>query len=976
MALAPPQPNSSERRKDSLITKVSSLFKEGEQGKVSSTSSSTLEETSTDLDNVRISDASEKLKHQSPGEVLKTISNEYIEKVFPLLQKIQKSDLKLLLSEYDSELDMYMYALFPERKSNLGSEGMVLISALICSCLRSVRQPQVRRHALLMLLDSSLYIDDEDRLQHVLPHVVAMLSDTSAIVRCAALETLSNILPLIINFPPSDVKIFPEYILPMLSMLPHDQEESVRICYAGNIFKIALSAYRFLICPQMLNEFQSSEKVSLLSNKRKDAVHAQIFQLRRSIAEVLQELVMGPKQTPNIRRALLQDIGQLCYFFGQRQSNDFLLPILPAFLNDRDEQLRPVFYDHIVFVCFFVGQRSVEEYLLPYIEQGLSDGMEAVIVNTLQCLTMLCKNEFLRKSILLDVIEKSFPLLCYPSRWVKRSIVGFIAACCESLGPVDSHVYLSPVLRPFLHREPNSLSSEESLLSCLKPPVSKSVYYQVLESARSSDMLERQRKIWYNASPSLKQQEGTDSFNEVAKDQNTRKKESIIQDKKHLNVVKTRGSFSVHNFSSPVDGRDSISSEKMQFSGFISPQVSTGNSLVSDGQSEGIPVYSVTTETLLMRNSSAIASQSSTMVGPSNRQFSMSSSGPSKLVSGPKRVKLPPENEDKDADQSGYITSKFRDITVSDTPNYSSSVAEEESSPQTDSSGLPAFSRGSSILDEDWKPRGVLVAHLQEHHCAVNDISVSVDHSFFVTVSDDSTVKIWDTRRLEKDISFRSRLTYPLEGNGNRGLCTSMVNGGAQVAVGTCTGAIHIFSIDHVPKGPGSIVERYSGIAYIKKEDDSGGAVISLLNPSVYDGSRSQTLLYSTHSGGVHLWDTRTNSETWRFKCPQNEGYVSSLAIGMCGNWFVSGSSRGVVTLWDMRFLLPVNSWKYFTECPVEDMCLCITPANSSVSSSSRPLIYVAAGCNEVSLWSVENGSCHQVWFKMLNLPNVFANNL
>ena len=28
---------------------------------------------------------------------------------------------------------------------------------------------------------------------------------------------------------------------------------------------------------------------------------------------------------------------------------------------------------------------------------------------------------------------------------------------------------------------------------------------------------------------------------------------------------------------------------------------------------------------------------------------------------------------------------------------------------------------------------------------------------------------------------------------------------------------------------------------------------------------------------------------------------------------------------------------------------------------SVRPLVYVAAGCNEVSLWNVENVSCHRV---------------
>ncbi|CAA6654858.1 unnamed protein product [Spirodela intermedia] len=876
-------------------------------------------------------------------------------------------------------------------RSNLSCEGMVLIASLLCSCIRSVKQPHMRRGAVFMLLHSSLYIDDEDRLQHVLPYVIAMLSDTSAIVRCAALETLSNILPLIRDFPPSDAKIFPEYILPMLSMLPHDQEESVRICYASNIFKIALAAYRFLICSQGLSDFQSLDKLNLpprsvphsetTANKHRDAIDAQILQLRRSIAEVVQELVMGPKQTPTIRRALLLDVGQLCYFFGQRQSNDFLLPILPAFLNDRDEQLRAIFYGHIVFVCFFVGQRSVEEYLLPYIEQGLSDGMEAVIVNALQCLTMLCKSGFLRKRILLDMIEKAFPLLCYPIQWVRRSTVSFIAASSESLGLVDSHVYLSPVLRPFLHREPTSLSSEASLLSCLKPPVSKSVFYKVLESARSSDMLERQRKIWYNTPASSKQWEDIENTNKVARDQNTRKKESNVQDKKHSNTVtqkliipdsedttKSRVTGgSLHNFPSMVDGRDPLSSEKMQFSGFISPHVSAGNSLVSDGQSEGIPVYSLTTvrhptgaevtsseTTMLQWNSSGTASISSPLADPSNRQFGLSTSGPPKLVSGSflninngsQRIKFPKEPEEKENDQSGYITSRFRDITVADTLKGSSSMTGEDAAPQGDATGLPSFARATSIPEAEWRVRGVLVAHLQEHRSAVNDIAVSIDHSFFVTASDDSTVKIWDTRKLEKDISFRSRLTYPLDGNGNRALCTAMLHGGSQVAVGACCGTIHIFSVDYVSKGLGSVVERYSGIADIKKKDDGEGAVISLLNCSVYDGSRSQMLLYSTQYGGVHLWDTRTNFRTWTFKCAPDEGYVSTLTM-----------AHLVIGL----FLLPVNSWQYSAECPIEDMCLFIPPINSAMPASGKPLVYVAAGCNEVSLWNAENGSCHQV---------------
>ena len=76
-------------------------------------------------------------------------------------------------------------------------EGMILIASLLCSCLRNVKLPQARRGAIQLLKEASLYIDDDARLQHVIPYVVALLSDTAAIVRCAALQTLCNVLSMV-----------------------------------------------------------------------------------------------------------------------------------------------------------------------------------------------------------------------------------------------------------------------------------------------------------------------------------------------------------------------------------------------------------------------------------------------------------------------------------------------------------------------------------------------------------------------------------------------------------------------------------------------------------------------------------------------------------------------------------------------------------------------------------------------------------
>ncbi|KAL7093690.1 hypothetical protein ACP275_11G054800 [Erythranthe tilingii] len=944
---------------------------------------------------------------QSPGELIQSISNIFHRSHHPFLKKITMTDLSSLISDYNNQSDTFGMPFLPLPQDILSCEGMVLIASLLCSCIRNVKVPYIRRAAVLMLKSCSLYIDDEDRLQRILPYVIAVLSDPAAIVRCAALETLCDILPLVRDFPPSDAKIFPEYILPMLSMLPDDSEESVRICYASNISKLALTAYGFLIHSislteaGVLNETNLSRKSSTQATytsaePKKPNNDAQLAQLRKSIAEVIQELVMGPKQTPNIRRALLQDIGNLCWFFGQKQSNDFLLPILPAFLNDRDEQLRAVFYGQIIFVCFFVGQRSVEEYLLPYIEQALHDITESVIVKSLDCLAILCRSGFLRKRVLLDMIERAFPLLCYPSNWVRRSAVAFIAASSENLGAVDSYVFLVPVIRPLLRRQPASLASEKALLACLKPPVSKELYHQVLENAQSSDMVGRQRKIWYNISSESNKSEAGDLLQKTARELDPIKCWSDRQNDIRHSFSYTTGEQTVstnfdgneskfkairnltQNTLSEEEARDRIASEKSQLSGFMSPQMSCMNSFI-DKSSESIPLYHFkvdnkrisgtgpsASDSSLPYNSLGLSTSSLPWMDPANKSFSLASSIPSpKLVSGSLFVGNGPallrrvvhEVEDRETDETAYISSKFHELGVPDRMK-GSSLAMGDHSSSAEATELSSLAWSSTIPDSGWRPRGVLVAHLQEHRSAVNDISISMDQQFFVSASEDSTVKIWDCKKLEKDISFRSRLTYSL--GGSRAMCVTVLQGSTQIVAGASDGTIHMFSVDHISRGLGNVVENYSGIADVKKTSVGEGAILSLLNYSA-DGSTSKMVLYSTQNCGIHLWDTRTSSIGWNTKVSPEEGYISSVVADPCGNWFVSGSSRGVLTLWDLRFCIPVNSWKYSLACPIENMCLFVPPSGTPLSVATRPLVYVAAGCNEVSLWNAENGSCHQV---------------
>ncbi|CAN6239168.1 unnamed protein product [Urochloa humidicola] len=841
------------------------------------------------------------------------------------VQKISKNNLCSLVAGYDGQSDTYSFDIFQQIDSNTSCEGMVLIASLLCSCIRSVKKPELRRASLILLKFSSTYIDDDSRLQLVVPYVIAMLSDPAAIVRCAALETLCDVLCLVQDFPISDAVIFPEYILPMLSLLPDDPEESVRVCYASNIHKLALTAYRFLLRSHSIADIEPLDQSVVAYRpqsadspvQKQDIFYAQLAELRKNIYEIVQDLAMGQKQTPNVRRALLQDIGYLCYFFGHKQSNDFLLPILPAFLNDHDEQLRAVFFAQIVFVCYFIGSRSVEEYLLPYLEQALSDGMEAVLVNALDCLTMMCKSGYLRKRVIVSLLGKVLPLLWYPINWVKQFAVRFVAACSDSLGAVDCYVYLSPHLRQFLHREPPSLSSEIALLSCLKPPLPKSIFYQVLEDAHDMGAIlpkgggEKELTVHGGRYPGIAQSGSSINLEDVAR-------------------------LKGPNISSnvPLDVKDSVSSDKSLYSGFAL-HASAGNSSFYDSLYKGIPSYSVCTDKRGLGETHMV---------PDSSVYKAS-------------IRLPWLEPSRPGvhTRDDYFSSKRRDLSINDSIKSSSSL-QGDSIPNSDTGGLPSFSRSTVSLETGWKPRGILVAHLQEHRLSVNDIAISNDNTFFVTASDDASIKIWDTRKLEKDIAFRSRLTYSM--GTSRALCTTMVRGTSQVVVGASDGTLHLFSVD-CARGVGSVVERYSGIVDVKRNDIKEGAVLGVVNCS--SDSSSPTVLFSTEHCGIHKWDTRTNSESWSFKSSPEEGYISALVVGQCGNWFISGSSRGVLTLWDNRFLLPVNSWHYSSVSPIEKLCLLIPPP-SSISSAGRPLVFVAAGCNEVSLWNAENGSCHQVF--------------
>jgi phosphoinositide-3-kinase regulatory subunit 4 len=263
-----------------------------------------------------------------------------------------------------------------------------------------------------------------------------------------------------------------------------------------------------------------------------------------------------------------------------------------------------------------------------------------------------------------------------------------------------------------------------------------------------------------------------------------------------------------------------------------------------------------------------------------------------------------------------------------------------------------------------WRPRGVLVAHLSEHKGQITRLASLPGIPLFVSASEDGTVKLWDARRLERDISFRPRESY--EGHSGEGVqavvaledCATIVSGGAE-------GSVHAWRVERRSQGEGWSAGKATEVLH---KSQNAGPVKDLCSwgPDMVVVSRAGT--------GVVALDLRSPAGqiAWRLPCPPSAGPVNRLCCSSSSSassssstsplsWIVTGTSRGALSLWDVRYLLPVSTWKHPKGESVDAMALRRATMPPS-SAGGAPVIYVAAGNNEICAWDAATGSVKEVF--------------
>ncbi|KAI8594057.1 hypothetical protein BDZ88DRAFT_402446 [Geranomyces variabilis] len=250
-----------------------------------------------------------------------------------------------------------------------------------------------------------------------------------------------------------------------------------------------------------------------------------------------------------------------------------------------------------------------------------------------------------------------------------------------------------------------------------------------------------------------------------------------------------------------------------------------------------------------------------------------------------------------------------------------------------------------------WRPEGILAAHLVEHSAAVNCIKIAADNLFFATCSDDKTVKIWDTMRLERNVTNRARLTY--SGHDGKVKALTFCENTHSIASAADDGSIHVCRVECVKTGTTTRYTGYRPVRTIKLENDYA------LLLDHYETETQSNLIYATAKGLICGLDLRTMTESWSLQSPPYFGQVTSMLLDQQRTYLISGTHRGVFTIWDLRFGLRVKSFAHPSRRRIHLMHWWAAEAATRTTTIAAA---VEGNTNEISVWDINTGECKQVW--------------
>ncbi|XP_076451806.1 phosphoinositide 3-kinase regulatory subunit 4-like [Babylonia areolata] len=920
---------------------------------------------------------------------IKMYQQQYVDSIFP-------PDDKVLLLTRD--LDQLMKSLQVREDKPEANDNVVLVVSLVGSVCRNLNFAHHRELALDLLYKLSRYLTVDLILNRIVPLILYFLSDTYAEVRGKAVRTLAAVLSPVTEVPESEANIFSEYIFPELSNIVTDEEVIVRLEYARNIAALAEAAFRVLESTHQLRlseqEQQLAEQEEEENNVEEDdadddeslqefaeqSYDSELQALQETIQHKVVTLLSDANNT--VKMTLIDnDIGRLCHFFGRQKASDVLLSHMITFLNDKqDWQLRASFFVAITSVASYVGWQSAQ-ILKPLLQQGLSDTEEYVIQKTLSSLQKLVFFGFIHKSVLLEFVTDIAPLLAHPNKWIRQGSAGFISSVASVMDVADLHVKLLPQVKPFLSQPIIQLKNQIVLLSALGEPLPRPLYDWILRSQQVEQVYEMLR---------LRDMARTNKYRSLYTDdqdsmsQLLRKLQHLGMTENHEVKVLAMKDFilKVHRARAGSAETGNGDGEDQQKSGVINIRnlgyVITRRHADLHKTKDAVTEANAVTKTQKKKQQKA-ETPATTMNAEWRKMFGADDSDQSSLdspvkgrqtalaekagdsadgkKSGPSPTPLQPHTPSVGGGNSS-APSSHQPLTMEPVPSLAVKPTKAVTSRfaqckwdlrncvhhQRSRFEAEVMSRDlvegimweSRLPPDNWRPKGVLVAHLQEHRAAVNRLCVSPDHKYFASCSNDSTVRLWEVSRLEgKTAANRSQLVFNKQSGAIK--CLTFCGSSHMLAAASDLGSLNVYQLD---SGGGAVKHT------VDYDKENKGPIMDL---AYFDTGAQSMLTFATVHGYIVGWDLRCRQPAWVLNHDIGRGVITALAVHQTQSWMAVGTSVGTHNVWDLRFMLPIVAPTIKHRAKRRVRRIVMHPQKQSWFASA------VEWNNEVSMWNVES---------------------
>jgi phosphoinositide-3-kinase regulatory subunit 4 len=253
--------------------------------------------------------------------------------------------------------------------------------------------------------------------------------------------------------------------------------------------------------------------------------------------------------------------------------------------------------------------------------------------------------------------------------------------------------------------------------------------------------------------------------------------------------------------------------------------------------------------------------------------------------------------------------------------------------------------------EKPWRPEGVLVAVFGEHTGAINRVLPSPDHTFFITASDDGTVKIWDTLRLERNLTHRSRQTHRHAADAKVKCIAFVENTHSFISCAT-DGSVNIVKVDYMAMGDSS---RYGKLRLVREYQLPNDDYVVWVEHFKFESN--SIMLMATNASEIIAMDLRNMTILYSFQSPIHHGTPTCFCVDKKHSWLLLGTSHGILDLWDLRFRLRLKTWGLSGGTPI--FRLQVHPFKGR---GKWVCVTGGTGHTDITVWDLEKTQCREVF--------------